>query len=274
MPTIGRSKEVYDYIESLEKSYKTESTINLLIIDQNSELLNKLAKYNFEAFNGTVYRSKIKGLSKNRNIGLSMVKEGVCAFPDDDCLYYEDTMQKVEEFFVLNPDVDVLLGRIYDRAKGENIIKNWPVEELAISKLNFYQYSSSITIFLRDAPKIMFDERLGAGTPFGSCEDPDFLYELIKQGKKIRYTPTVEVWHPTPDVSQISLDKVNLYAKGFGGFIRKDFDSVKFLLLVGCVVKKSLQFLTSQSNFKKGYFKAFFLGLFLGLTKFNNHEKK
>lgn len=274
MPTLGRSKEVYEYIESLEKSFKFNDKVKLYIIDQNIDLLNELYHYQFGNFLGYVSKSKNKGLSVNRNIGIQRVDSGVCAFPDDDCLYYEDTINQVTTFFAENIDVDVVIGRIFDQSTQKNIIRNWPDVEVIVNKFNFYQLSSSITIFLRDKPDLFFDERLGAGAAFGSCEDPDFLYRLLQQGKKIVYTPSIEVWHPTPDESAISLDKVNSYASGFGAFIRKDFDSIKLYLLFGCIAKKSFQFIFFNNNFKKGYFSAFFSGLFKGIVKFSRYENK
>jgi len=270
MPTLGRSKEVFEYINSLRNSSEIELyKINLYIMDQNNnDLLSILEDYAFDKVNEEVIKSKIRGLSLNRNIGLHNTISGLCAFPDDDCLYYENTLRQVTKFFKENIDVDIVLGRIFDRNTQKNIIKNWPDKEVIVNKFNFYHLSSSITIFLRDKPNILFDDRLGAGAEFGSCEDPDFLYRLLQQGKKIVYTPSIDVWHPTPDESTISLDKVNSYASGFGAFIRKDFALVKLYLLLGCVAKKCFQCLFMNKSFKKGYFKAFFTGLYKGITQF------
>lgn len=270
MPTLGRTEEVFEYIKSVEKSSElVDYSLSLYIIDQNNGLLlNELDDYQFHNITGHVSKNKVKGLSANRNRGLYFIDSGICAFPDDDCLYYEDTVECVVNYFEQNLDVDVVIGRIFDREKKENIIKNWPNEEVVVNMANFYQLSSSITIFLREKPDILFDERLGAGAKFGSCEDPDFLYRLLKNGMKIVYTPTIEVWHPAPDESSISLDKVKSYSSGFGAFIRKDLDFIKSYLLLGCLAKKGFQFLFMNNKFRKGYFKAFFSGLFRGLTQF------
>lgn len=268
MPTIGRFNEVYECIESIEcfsnKSYSTY----LQVLDQNNGLLRTLKSYKNDCFYCSVIRSKKRGLSINRNIGIKNIKSGIVAFPDDDCIYYKDTISNVIKYFEDNPLVDVVLGRIYERRTKKNIIKNWPDHAVKINKLNFYKFSSSITIFLRCKPEILFDERLGAGSAYGSCEDPDFLYRLLKKGKRIAYSPTIDIWHPFPNQSTISLKKVFLYARGLGGFIRKDFDLIKFYLLTGCLVKKSAEFIFKHGHFQKGYFRAFFSGLFNGILKF------
>jgi len=266
MPTIGRSHEVFSYIKSIENSDGNNVITNLYVLDQNETLLSELRGYQSEGLTVRMVKSENKGLSLNRNRGLMKVDSGICGFPDDDCLYYPDSLSKISEYFSENSDVDVVIGRIFDRNKQCNIIKNWPDRETVVNKFNFYSLASSITLFLREKPSLLFDERLGAGALYGSCEDPDFLYRLLKQGKKIVYTPSIEVWHPTPDERAVSLAKVYSYASGFGAFIRKDFDVIKVLLLLGCVAKKMFQLIFENSKFRKGYFSAFYHGLIIGIT--------
>lgn len=279
VPTLGRLNEFDKFLLSIiqnESELIKNKLLEVLVVDQNDDGfgLRHLTTKHSDVLNVNYVTSSRKGLSYNRNVGLSLVSLGIVAFPDDDCTYYSDTISQVESFFLNNPKVDVVIGRIFDRSTQQNIIRRWPEEEVIVTKFNFYQVSSSITIFLREKPDLIFDENLGAGAAFGSCEDPDFLYRLLKQGKSIVYTPNIEVWHPTPDESTISLEKVNAYSSGFGAFVRKEFDLVKLYLLLGCLVKKSFQFIFFNKNFKKGYFKAFFTGLFKGVVKFNRYENK
>lgn len=268
MPTVGRTSEVLEYIDSLECSSRDLQGVHLFIYNQNDSLCKDLKNYNFKNFNGVIAHSKRKGLSINRNIGLQAAEKGVFGFPDDDCLYYPETLTQVLKFFHENNDVDVVIGRIFDRTSNKNIIKDWPAKEKKLTKFNFYQLASSVTIFLREKPSSLFDERLGAGTNYGSCEDPDFLYCLLKQEKNIIYTPTIEVWHPETDYRSISRDKVYSYARGFGAFIKKDFDYIKLYLLLGCILKKVFQFMFYRKRFIKGYFLTFFYGLFSGIKEF------
>lgn len=279
VPTLGRLNEFDDFLTSIIRN-DSESIKNklleVIVVDQNEDGfgLRDIATKHSDVLNVNYIPSSKKGLSHNRNVGLELVNMGVVAFPDDDCTYYSDTVTKVESFFIKNPKVDVVIGRIFDRSTQKNIIRNWPEKNVIVNRFNFYQLSSSITIFLREKEELYFDENLGAGAAFGSCEDPDFLYRLLKQGKTILYTPSIEVWHPTPDESTISLDKVSSYSRGFGAFVRKDFDLVKLYLFLGCLTKKSFQFMFFNKKFKKGYFKAFFTGLFKGIVKFNRYENK
>lgn len=266
MPTIGRVDEVQSFILSVKNE---KANIRLFISDQNEVgFLNpdKLYTVN-ENLSIRYFHSNQKGLSYNRNFLLNKLdnEEGVIAFPDDDCLYYNDTLERVELFFKNNPEVDVLLGCIYDRQTKKYLFKNWPQTTLKVNHLNVYFLSSSITIFVRKPNSQLFDERLGAGADFGSCEDPDYLYNLLRKGHKIIYDPSVQVWHPAPDYNVMSLNKVHSYAKGFGYFIRKDIDFYKIILLLLLIIKKICQLVFKFGKFQKKYFSVFFSGLFSGL---------
>lgn len=265
MPTIGRDEEVSDFIFSVMHT----DDVNLYISEQNSPRI--LDPEQLRSINSNMNvmhdNSDKKGLSYNRNILLRKISsgKGIIAFPDDDCLYYKDTLRKVESFFESNPKVDVVLGSIYDRKEKIYLFKNWPSKRKNVNKLNFYFLASSITIFVRQPLSIYFDENLGAGTKNGSCEDPDFLYNLLKQDKKIVYDPAIQVWHPAPDLKRIELSKVYSYAKGFGYFAKKEMDFFKLLLLLLLFGKKTSQLLFNNNKFQDKYFSTYFKGLFDGL---------
>ncbi|ENK3380148.1 glycosyltransferase family A protein [Escherichia albertii] len=268
MPTIGRTVEIENFILSVGKR---ASSVQLLIADQNAPGFIETQKLYecSENIDLHYFHSEQKGLSSNRNLLLSKLdsQEGIIAFPDDDCLYYEDTLDLVISFFEDNPDVDVLLGCIYDRSCDKYLFKKWPRKRLIVNYLNVYFMSSSITIFVRKPNLHKFDPVLGAGAEYGACEDPDYLYGLLKKGYKIVYDPSIQVWHPAPDYHKISLDKVYSYAKGFGYFVRKDIDAFKILLLVLLISKKLFQLVFKSKNFPVKYFKMYFSGLIHGFLR-------
>lgn len=269
VPTIGRHDCIYKLLKSVSDSQLTAGLmINLYLLNQNEGVDFDYYPYEKKFLKVRDIKSEKKGLSINRNLGVSHSQCPIFfAFPDDDCTYYPDTISKVVDFFENNPGVDVVVGRIFDRNKKANIIKNWPSEEKTVNKLNFYSLSSSITIFIRGKVRPDFDINLGAGSYFGSCEDPDLLYRLLCDGYKIVYSPTIEVWHPEPDPSNIDLNKVFSYASGLGYFLRKDVDFVKLLLLLACVLKKTMQFIFHKKTYPKSYFNVFSKGLVYGLLK-------
>src|SRR5690606_26474846 len=160
-------------------------------------------------------KSHRKGLSLNRNIGLRYAKGNIVCFPDDDCMFYEDTFAQVSHVFDSTKS-DFCIGRIYDREQRKDIIKKWPVSSFNVGKFSSYFINSSITMFFRRDVVLDFDENLGVGALYGSCEDADFLYRIINSGAVGIYIPAIEVWHPDVNMQDIPLDKVRNYASGFG----------------------------------------------------------
>jgi glycosyltransferase involved in cell wall biosynthesis len=262
--TLGRNKELRDFLVSVEKLDYDLKRIEIIIIDQNqSDLLSDLDK-SFLDLNIKIIKSNIKGLSLNRNIGLKNAIGRIISFPDDDCTLYPDTLSTVDKILE-DESIGFCLGRIFDRKKMVPIIKKWPSKSNAINKLNSYFLNSSITLYLKRELLITFDENLGVGSRYGSCEDADFIYRILKNGGQGIYNPKLEVWHPSPDLERANLKKVENYASGFGYFVSKETDFTKLILLIGLLIKKMLQFFFARTP--KKYFNHFFKGLIRGIIR-------
>lgn len=253
--TIHRVSEVEDFLKSiLCSSYKN---IEILLIDQNKngELDSIVLRYSplLEIHH---IKSSVKGLSYNRNIGIEMATGDILAFPDDDCTYYPDTIENVLSEFK-NNDIDFVVGRIFDRDKKINVIKKWPRLGKKITTRNFYFLASSITLFtkVRKDGLIFFDERLGAGTIYGSCEDPDFIFTLLKKRLRGCYIPLIEVNHPIPNDINTPISKRVSYASGFGFMLGKHHNDLVFILMgMGFFIKNIVRLLfgkLSKSQFSE-----------------------
>lgn len=266
--TLGRKDEIIKLFKSIESSRYDLEKLEVIVVDQNPRGFLSEALLSSFRFNVKYIHSNIKGLSINRNIGLAYATGNIICFPDDDCKFYANTFNEVLKV-LSDSNTDFCIGRIFNRETEENIIKVWPKKRLTINKLNSYFLASSITVFVKRKFILNFDEKLGVGAEFGSCEDADFIYRLLKNGAKGIYTPNIELWHPSPNYEIISLIKVRNYASGFGYFIRKNTDYVKLLLLTLLLMKKNTQLLLNIYNrsFQKHYFKFFYIGLVKGLIK-------
>jgi glycosyltransferase involved in cell wall biosynthesis len=264
--TIGRKKELLEVIESIKISDYDISNLEIIIVDQNEKGFLDKELSELKDLNIKHIHSDTKGLSLNRNIGLKYATGDIICFPDDDCKFYGNTLSEVSSI-LSNTNIDFCMGRIYNREIKQDIIKKWPKKELKVNRFNSYFINSSITMFIKKEFILNFDENLGVGAKFGSCEDADLIYRILENKAKGIYTPKIELWHPEPNYQEISLEKVKNYASGFGYFVRKNTDSIKVLLLLLLVGKKTMQFIMNILNkrFQKGYFNSFFGGLFTGL---------
>jgi len=216
MATYGRYEEIDRFILSLANQELAAEKFELIIVDQNDviEISDIVERYKYK-LNIRHIRSKKKGLSFNRNIGLQYAKAELVGFPDDDCTYYPDTLSSVLEK-LHNPKINAVFGAIRDR-QGKDIIRKWPSTSTHLNRWNFFFLYSSITLFCRKKD-ILFNELLGAGCFFGSYEDADFTYQLVKCKGGCVYYPDVQVWHPPIGITEFSSEKNISYSLGFGGF--------------------------------------------------------
>ena len=86
-----------------------------------SELFNKrveiLKRYE-KLFDIKYVKSDEKGLSLNRNKGLILRNGEIVGFPDDDCEYDDDTLEKVVSFFERKKNYKIYSCRTLERGKN------------------------------------------------------------------------------------------------------------------------------------------------------------
>jgi glycosyltransferase involved in cell wall biosynthesis len=270
LATYGRLQEVFDFCESLNLQTCDLSGVELVIVDQNDndELRNGIINIRHK-YKIIYIKSTVKGLSFARNLGIDVAKGQVIGYPDDDCIYYSNTLEEVIRAFDLNSGKKLILGRIFDRESGRNIIKNWPVINRTVKFTNYFRFCNSVTLFHTRDSKFHFDNSMGAGQYFGSCEDVDFIYRWLENKNKAEYIHSIDVWHPEFRHNEVSLKKVRSYARGFGFFVRKKHvvSWPKYMHLVLLIFYKIIQFIINlhKKRFKSGYFSNYFLGIIDGL---------
>ncbi|SIQ94978.1 glycosyltransferase family 2 protein [Pseudomonas flexibilis] len=220
MATYGRSSEVARFLESLRGQEISERYFEVIIVDQNDQIdLSEIVSKYSSFFRIKHIKSSRKGLSYNRNIGLLAAAGEYVCFPDDDCTYYPDTLSKVLECFK-RTGAFAIFGAIRDRQDGRNIIKEWPKYDCRLTRSNFFMLYSSITVFCKRS-ELDFDEKLGVGEYFGSCEDTDYVYSMILNHGNCFYCGDLEVWHPPQSIQVMGEAKNYSYGLGFGAFCAK-----------------------------------------------------
>ena len=216
MATLGRYQEIIYFLDSLLKQSYTN--FELIIIDQNDDnRIEELCKsYSLDI---RVIKSKIKGLSFNRNIGLQHITGGIAAFPDDDCEYEIDTLEKAAFFFKNNPVYSFYTCNTKEK-NSNNAALETIKKDCDIGLTNFLSTGISFTIFVRREAinGFSFDEKMGVGAAFGSGEESDLLLYLIKHKGKGRYHAGHFVYHPGKTETP---ERVYSYSRGFGALFKK-----------------------------------------------------
>ena len=125
-----------------------------------------------------------RGLSRARNAALGRLEADAVAFPDDDCIYAPDLLERVAARLV---GLDGVTGRE----------PWWRTEAATLTRDNLWNRAISFTIFLRAelVERVgAFDEQLGL--PSSSGEEIDYLIRALDSGARIEYDPTLVVEHP------------------------------------------------------------------------------
>ncbi|MDZ5254360.1 glycosyltransferase family 2 protein [Clostridium sp. LIBA-8841] len=266
MATVGRVHEVEAFINTLEK--QKFSNYELIIVDQNTHyLLEEIYEKYKDKIKIKYIRSEKKGLSLNRNIGIKYVTGNIIAFPDDDCEYDEDTLLNVDQYFN-NNDKEIYCCKVVDKNTGAKFGKTSDLNEmLAFNNIMKNCVSISIFIKFKNIEHIKFDEKLGAGTYFGSGEESDLIFKLLHYDYKGDYFSDKVVFHPARNDDNPSIENNNKDSLGLGALMKKEiyyrknykliifFISRLFRPAVGCIIKpkKSKFYMESIKYRVKGY---------------------
>ncbi|MBM7037695.1 glycosyltransferase family 2 protein [Vibrio ulleungensis] len=214
--TVGDFKFIENLFESLcDQEYKN---FEVVLVDQNedSRLDNLLESYKNRL--ELVHLKSERGLSIARNVGIQAAKGDIFSFPDDDCTYPKELLNKVNLFFK-DTNYSGLVIRAKNSVPGGRVLhENDPSQEL--TRGNCLSLVHSISLFLtRDIVESVgdFDIHLGLGanTIFQGQEDRDYPIRALDAGFQIYYKNDITVLHPWDD-PEIDEQK-NLIARAFKG---------------------------------------------------------
>lgn len=238
LATVGRSEELRRFLQHLDQ--QTYRNFELIVVDQNPEGFLELLIREYEQRFPILHLRSGRGLSRARNVGLQHFSGDVVAFPDDDCWYAPDTLEKLAHVFHENSNYDGFTGRGVDGSRPADYVF-FSHQEAWVDKKNVWHQGTSFSIFLRTAVIQAvgpFDESLGVGSESGrhSAEEVDYLIRAVGSGFKIYYCPDLYVYHayPIPRYSRDLIKRGHRYSVGFGHVLRKHkypFSSVFYYLL-------------------------------------------
>jgi glycosyltransferase involved in cell wall biosynthesis len=153
--TIKRTVELDRLLGSLGK--QSCQDFELIVVDQNRDhrVLDRLKAY--EGRFPIVHLRNAIGLSRARNAGLGVARGDIIAFPDDDCWYPEDLLEKVADFFSKHPEFGGLTGRSVDLT-GEDTVGRYIKDEGLVSLRDVWRKAVGFSMFLtRESTKRLED---------------------------------------------------------------------------------------------------------------------
>ena len=228
--TLGRVSEFERLLQSL--SAQTFKDFELIVVDQNEHFQLEEICNRFKNLNIKYIHSDKKGLSYNRNIGLKQAQGEIIAFPDDDCLYNDDTLEYVVNN-IKNKELDYFCINWHDKTNPSAYHSTSSIKRY-IKNRNFYEVGCSITLFVRKSTisDFLFDEQLGAGAKYGSGEETDLLLHCLKKNAKCFCDGTYYIHHPYKETTEINIKRSYNYALGYGAIMKKAFSLYHFRFVI------------------------------------------
>lgn len=267
MPTINRYREIESFFYSLEnQKYKN---FEVIVIDQNSnDLVENIIKRYSQKFEIKYYKSNQKGLSLNRNIGIEKSTGDIIAFPDDDCEYLPDTLEKINNFFS-STNYSIYSCGVKDFYSDKKFkFKN---KNLEITNKNIMNVGCSITFFIKQKnEKLYFDEKLGVGAKFGSGEETDYISNLIIRGAKGYYYYEDYVLHEV-NKKNITKEKYYSYGLGLGALLYKEIKLRRNYFFLSIIIKRIIKSMVATIIFFPDRAKHLnhLLGIYKGYTEYS-----
>ena len=134
----------------------------------------------------TYVETEERGLSKSRNEAIRNATESICILCDNDVEYADNYDTVVRDAFLRHEDADVIVFFI-KRPERDHPVFN---KEKRMGYLSVLKIFSPEIAFRRESVKVItFNEMFGAGARFFMGEENLFLYDCLRQHKKVVYVP-------------------------------------------------------------------------------------
>ena len=206
--TIAKNLDNFIKYFSFISLREADQVIIIIQGDIQDDLVNKLD----ESY--LVINDNGSGISRSRNIGISNANCDYIWFLDDDILLDNDAVVKVKDY-ISKYHSDILTVRMAYIENGRPY-KSYP-NKLILDRLNILNISSVEAIVSKKVltqSKVRFNESLGLGTKYPSCEENIFLLDLFDFGAEIIHIPEYVQKHPLVNRRIYFKNPKILFAKG------------------------------------------------------------
>jgi len=240
LATLGRDAEVVDFLKSLQQ--QTYQDFELIIIDQNKDgKIDAIVESFRKRFELLHIKVGFTGNARARDYGIGFAQGRIIAFPDDDCAYDNDVLEKVVAEFVRRKQLAILVAGSYDFASsrfsiGVNSRKAQYFSRFKMMGVEFTQFFDLNRI---DRQQFYFDHDFGIGSKYSGGEGFELLYRLLRVGSPAFYTPGIKIYHPDKDHYKLGTGRMLMYSTGVGAYIRK-FANQRDVFMLYYIVRKML----------------------------------
>ena len=222
LATLGRDRELEVFLESLKA--QTCRDFELIVIDQNRDGRIDSILCAYEGwFPIRHIKVDFTGNARARDYGIAFARGSVVAFPDDDCAYESDVLERVMAAFSEHAELGILCAGCYDFGKtdfsiGVNPAKAGPFSRFSMVGVEFTHFFHLQRL---DNKEFHLDHDFGIGSKYSGGEGFELLYRLLRAGGIGYYDPAIRICHANKDSYQVGADRMLKYSSGVGAYIRK-----------------------------------------------------
>ena len=169
---------------------------------------NEIEKFECDGLQITYLSFAERGVGLNRNNALMRAEADVCLFADDDMVYVDDYVEKVQKAFQQFPDADVIAFNLIEPKVIRYVIK----KVYKVGFLNYLRFGTArVAIRLKSVREkgIYFNQCFGGGTEHSHGEDNIFLTDCLRKGLKMYAVPEyiAELTEERPSTWKIGYDE-------------------------------------------------------------------
>jgi glycosyltransferase involved in cell wall biosynthesis len=225
MATLGRTDQIARLFDSLAR--QTVADFEVIVVDQNDDdRLVPILEGDWPFPVQRLHTPGERGASRARNRGWRISQGDILLFPDDDCWYPVDFLERALAV-MRQQGCDLLSGRPADET-GRTINGRFETTALPIDRVTAWTTAIEWIVFFRRTVLEAvdgFDDDIGIGaaTPWQSSEIQDIIVRAIAAGFSCWYDPAIVGHHEEivlgrPDARV--LRKARGYARGMGFVLR------------------------------------------------------
>jgi glycosyltransferase involved in cell wall biosynthesis len=221
--TVERTMELDRLFASL--GAQTFTDFEIIVVDQNAD--DRLATYMERARQSGLTIRHLKhrpaNLSAARNVGIEAAHGTWLGFPDDDCWYEADLLERLKDRFACDaPLSGAAVQWVEEGVPAE------PAPHLTWERSRRFRDIPVASFQLFFHRKLFdrigtFDCQLGVGLWFGAGEETDLVLRALHAGALLTYEPSAKVHHPLklPAPTAQARLAARLRARGAGALYAK-----------------------------------------------------
>lgn len=228
--TIGRPQGVDDLLRSIHRQTRVPEQVVVVDQSQGDEVMRVV-----KTWEGRVPVLRVacprRGLSYGRNVGIAALEPvDVVGFPDDDCVYASQLLERLDRAFTADGTLAGVCGRLISKGAGGSRMRSVGSRR-ALDRSTVWTLAIEPAMFVRSSilrQVGLFDETLGTGGPtrWQSGEGTELLIRALDAGLRIEHHPDCVVEEVDPRVFMTHdeyLGKVRRYARGTGRVYRMHY---------------------------------------------------